>query len=180
MINKNTINFGLLLGGILVVGFLLNVVIEPGWIGMMGIMLVTYVIGIILLVRFVKSERRLNNGVISFKEAFIKSFASLVIASLLSTGIGFLYITLIDPGYPERLTLQTMESTASFMEGNVPDEQVAETLKEIETDMTEGFTLAGQLKTFAKGLIFYAVLALIIAAVLKRKLEPTDETILDA
>jgi uncharacterized protein (DUF2132 family) len=50
----------------------------------------------------------------------------------------------------------------------------AETLEEMRQASASSFTLAGQLKAFGFGLIAYAIIALILGAILKKKDKSLD------
>jgi hypothetical protein len=132
---------------------------------------VGFIIAIVLPIIFIRKEREANGGAITFGEAFKMSFLGLVIGGAIGTIFQILYVQVIDPEYAERLTAKTLEMSNNFMEGNMDDEMREEILRESESSTMDSFTLVGQLKSFVYGVIFYAVISLILAAILKRQPE---------
>jgi hypothetical protein len=58
--------------------------------------------------------------------------------------------------------------------GQNPDSLPTETLEEMREASASNFTLVGQLKGFGFGLIAYAIIALILGAILKKKDKSLD------
>lgn len=175
--NKNALNLGLISAVIGIVLFLIIAVLEPGMIvlGLIGI--IGFVAVIVLPVIFIRKERTQNGGHISMGDAFKLSFIGLLIGGLIGTAFQMVYTNLIDPEFGERITAQSLEMSNSFMEGNVPDEQREEILREAEADSLERYTFVGQLKSFGIALVMYAVISLILALILKKNPETTPETL---
>jgi len=82
-----------------------------------------------------------------------------------------LYVQVIDPEYAARMTAKTLEMSNSFMEGNMADDMREEILRQSETKAMEQFSLTGQLLSLLYASILYAVISLILAAVLKKNPE---------
>ncbi len=175
--NKTAINLGLIFGVIGIILFLLIAVLEPGFILLSAIGLVSFAIAIILPIVFIRKERTANGGVISFGDAFKLSFVGLIIGGVIGLAFQALYTSVIDPELGERMTASTLEMTNNFLEGNMSDAQREEILREAEADSLERWTFAGQLKSFGIALVLYAVVSLILAAVLKKTPEQAGETL---
>jgi hypothetical protein len=82
----------------------------------------------------------------------------------------------IDPSLPQVLGEITFESQLEMMEkfGANPDSLAPEVLDDMREASASNFTLTGQLKGFGFGLIAYAVIALILGAILKKKDKSLD------
>jgi len=168
---KEQINLGLTMGALSIILFLLIVIADGGFALLSIIGILGYALAIVLPIIFVKRKRKANGGQISFKEAFLLSFIGLAIGGAIATFFSMLYVQLIDPEMGERMAFQIVEGMHGFMEGNVPEEQMKEQLMEAEQDTIERFSVMGQIKGYFIGLIVYAVLSAIIAAIMKKKAE---------
>ncbi len=174
--NKNALNLGITMGLLGILLFLLMVVLEPGMMILSVIGIVGFLIAIILPVIFIRKERESNGGFITFGEAFKLSFVGLLIGGAVGMIFQLLYIQVIDPEFPERITAQTIEMTNNFM-GGMDDEMREQILRDAEADSLERYTIVGQIKSFGIALIFYAVISLILSAILKRNPEGGAETL---
>ena len=175
--NKKAISLGVTLGIIGIVMFLIMAVLELGMIAISVIGFVGLIISIVFPVIFVKREREANGGFISFGDAFKFCFVALLIGGLIGTGFQILYANAIEPGYAERMTEQALEMSNSFMEGNIDDEMREQILREAEADTMDKFTIGGMLMSLGYMSIFYAVLSLIIAAIMKKQPIVSSDTL---
>ena len=175
--NKNALNLGITMGVIGILIFLLMVILEPGMILLSVLGFVGFIIAVVLPIIFIRKERSTNGDVISFGDAFKLSFLGLLIGGAIGMVFQILYTQLIDPEFGERMTAQTLEMTNNFMEGNMDDEMREQLLREAEADSLERYTVIGMLQSFGIAAIFYAVVSLILAAVLKRNPEGGAETL---
>ncbi len=141
--------------------------------------LLSLVLMIVLPIVFVRRERQSRGGYISFGEVFKIAFIGLIIGGLLSTAFSMLYINLIDPEYPEKVLVKSLETQQRFMEGNMAQEQMEEIMRASEESTMAAFTPLGMLKSFFYIALFYVVISLIFAAFLKKN-PPSVSTELDA
>jgi hypothetical protein len=169
MNNSNIFNLGLATAAIGIVLFLVQAIfIDSGMVLSSIIGLLSILAAIILPIIYIKKQRRENGDSISFKNAFLVGFLGLALSGIIVTAFTYIYAGYINTEYAEQMTYNQMETTQGFL-GSLSDEQQAEILREMESDMMERFTFLGLLKTFSYLLIFYAVLCLILAAIFKRK-----------
>jgi len=168
---KEQINLGLLMGAISIILFLLIIIADGGFALLSIVGLLGYAVAIVLPIIFISRKRKANGGVITFKEAFLLSFIGLAIGAAIATVFSILYVQLVDPGMGERMAYQIVEGMHGFMDGNVPEEQMKESLMEAEQDTIERFSVMGQIKGYFIGLIVYVVISAIIAAIMKKKPE---------
>lgn len=179
--NKSyALNLALTSAVLSIVLFLLMAIVNGGMIFSFAIGIVALALIIALPIIFVKKQRNANNGLISFKDAFLTSFVGLAIGGLIYLVFSFIYVNFIDAGYLDRMINQQIESTMKFMQ-SVPEEKMVETLNKIEDQTRDGFTLSGMAKNFGMYLIVYAVYSLIVAAIMKRNpvFVSTSEDIID-
>jgi len=176
-----TLNLALASAVLSIVLFLLMAILNGGMIFSFVIGIVALVLLIALPIIFVRRQRKANNGIISFKEAFLTSFVGLTIGGLIYLAFTYVYVNFIDVNYLDNMINQQIETTMKFMQGNVPEEQMVETLTDMETKIREGFTIQGILKNFGIYTLVYAVYSLILAAIMKRKpvFAETAEDIID-
>ncbi len=165
----NALNLAYVLAAISIVLFMLGVVMEGGMMTNIILGVATLIVVVVVPLVFIRKERLKNGGFISFKEAFVISFTGMLLGGLIATLFTYVYVTFIDTEYVGKMTYKTMEFTKSMMEGSVPDEQMEETMRKIETDMAAGFSPLGILKSFGIYILFYAVISAVLAAFLKKE-----------
>ena len=86
---------------------------------------------------------------------------------MISTAVSIIIFNFIDPDSAIALKELIVEKTISFMEGmGAPAEAIAEGVDKIESQNTFGF--GTQLKSLAQSLVFFAVIGLIVAAIMKK------------
>jgi hypothetical protein len=108
-------------------------------------------------------EHRNNQlgGLISFGRAFLVCMLILGLSILVSTIFNYVYMNFINPSYIDTMKEGITEMMEKY---NLPEAQLEESLKPFE----EMKTPIGNLKSMAKSLAMSAVIALIIAAIMKR------------
>jgi hypothetical protein len=164
----NSLNLAISVAIASILIFLLGAVLNLGMMAQFITGALALVVVVALPIIFIRKERLQLGGFITFGDAFRISFFGLLIGGAVSVLFTMLYIQFIDPEYAENTTLKAMEMTKNFMDGNVPEEQIEETLRKMETDMGEGFTPLGMAKSFLWYVLFYVVLSSVLAAFLKK------------
>lgn len=168
IVKKSSINYGVILGIILALITTLMYVVNTElftkwWIGIITILIVI-VTGIVSTAK----SKSLLGGFMSFKEAFSSYFITVAIGLLISTAVGILIFTILDPDLAEYLNERTLEITREFMEGfGAPEEEINKALADLEGK--NNFSLMNQLKSYVFGLLFQAVLGLLVALIFKKK-----------
>lgn len=129
-----------------------------------------------LIIYFGKEFRKELGGFMSFGTAFKFSFFAILISGFIGLVGSILLFHVIDPSLPQVLGDITFESQLEMMEsfGASPDSLAPEVLDEMREASASNFTLIGQLKGFGFGLIAYAIIALILGAILKKKDKSLD------
>jgi len=138
--------------------------------------LVSFVIFFALVIYFGSQYRKELGGFMSFGTAFNFSFIAIVISGLVSLVGQILLFQVIDPSLPEVLGDITFENTLKMMEsfGQNPDSMPSEALDKLREQSASSFTLGGQIKNFGFGLIGFAIIALILAAIIKKRDKSLD------
>jgi len=138
--------------------------------------LAALVIFFALIIFFGKGYRKEVGGFLSFGAAFNFSFFAILTSGVIGLIGNILLFQFIDPSLPEVLSQITFESSLEMMEkfGGNPDSLSPEMLDQMRESSASNFTLGGQLKGFGFGLIVYAIIALILAAILKKRDKSLD------
>ena len=129
--------------------------------------IVIWVIGVVVLVLAVREVRKLQGEAITFRTAF----ATFIIAALAGLLINLVFTQilfgLVDPEAAERVNeIVTNQAYQNMKRFGAGDEQISEAMKEMENN--NQFDLVSQLRGLLFGGLFYAVIGLIVAAIMKR------------
>lgn len=155
---------GLILSAVTIVAYAVDLeLLTKWWLGIV-LFLVIIVIGIVSTAK----AKSLLNGFISFKQAFTAWFTTIVVGILISTVVNILLFNVIDPEAAEIIKQNTIEATVSMMENfGTPQEAIDQAVIEIEN--TNQFAVGNLLKSLAWQFLFYAVIGLIVALIMKKK-----------
>jgi hypothetical protein len=151
--------------------FIDSTLLGSAWFGLVAI-----VVFFVLIIYFGKQYRAELGGFMSFGTAFNFSFITILISGLVGLVGQILLFQVIDPSLAGVLADQAFETQMSMMAkfGQDPDTMDPALLEQMKTSTVDSFTLMGQLKTFGFGLIVYAIIALILGAILKKKDKSLD------
>lgn len=129
-----------------------------------------------LIIFFGKEFRKESGGFLAFGPAFNFSFFAILISGVIGLIGNILLFHVIDPTLPQVLGELTFETQLEMMGnfGQNPDSLPAEVLDEMKEASASNYTLVGQLKGFGLGLIAYAIIALILGAILKKRDKSLD------
>jgi hypothetical protein len=134
------------------------------------------VVFISLIIYFGSQYRSELGGFMSFGAAFNFSFIAILVSGFLSFIGQILLFQLIDPSLPEVLAEITFENSLKMMEsfGQNPDSMPTEALDALREQSEGVYSLGGQIKNFGMSLIGFAIIALILAAILKKRDKSLD------
>lgn len=144
--------------------------LASGWLGLFSLLLYGG-----LIIYFGVNYRKRKGGYLDFGDAFQFSFFSLLIMLVVTT-IGNMLLFLVgDTGLAEKMAdiglMNTMEIMDTFGAGeNMSSDQ----MDEVRQGILEGYTFFGMIKGAGIMIIFYAILALILGAILKKKDKSLD------
>ena len=121
--------------------------------------------------------RKNNGGYMTLKEGFMVTFFTLAIAGLITGIVTIILYTVIDPEYPKQIAEKTIEKTTEMMQKFGASDADIEKAMERQGDMSEKFTAGGQIRSYLFGLIVYAVYAVILGAIFKKRKPPFEESV---
>ncbi|WP_296703999.1 DUF4199 domain-containing protein [Algoriphagus sp.] len=138
--------------------------------------LVALVVFFALIIYFGRQYRTELGGFMTFGVAFNFSFIAILISGIISLLGQILLFHVIDPSLPGVLGDLAFENSLKMMEnfGASPDSLPPGQLEEMRASTSKQFTLSGQLMSFGIGIIIYAIIALILAAILKKRDKSLD------
>ncbi|PZX51810.1 uncharacterized protein DUF4199 [Algoriphagus ratkowskyi] len=151
--------------------FIDSSLLGSAWFGLVAIVLF-----FVLMMYFGKQYRTELGGFMTFGTAFNFSFVAIVISGLVGLIGQILLFQVIDPSLAGVLADQGFETQLSIMEsfGQNPDSMDPALLEEMRSSAANSFTLSGQLMAFGFSLIVYAIIALILGAILKKRDKSLD------
>ncbi|MDN3668171.1 DUF4199 domain-containing protein [Echinicola jeungdonensis] len=136
-----------------------------GWYGFIAL-----VVFFALILYFGFQYRKFIGGYIDFGSAFQFSFITLIFTGIISIFFNILLYNVIDPSLPEVLAEQQLENAMVMIEKfGAADTMDSEQIDQMREGFLEGFSVWGQIKSFGLALIIYAILALILGAIIKKK-----------
>lgn len=168
IIRSNASRYGLMAAALGIVYSLIAYLAAPElfvtwWLGIL-----LWVATVAILIIGVVNTRKGLGGYIEFREAFTTYFLAALISTLISTLFGIVLFGLIDPDFADQLQGMIIEKTVEMMEGfGAQQADIDKTIEQMEGN--NNFSIGNQVKSFFFGLIFSAVVGLIVAAATKRK-----------
>ena len=165
--NKIAMTYGLLLGIIyLVITSAVNILIG-NMILFYTVKFAGYLLYFVILGVLAARIKKANGGFIEFRELFGAIFIMLLIAGLLSYIYSYLYISVIDTHYMEKIRT----STIHFMEKmNTPPDKMDDAIRKFDIKVAESktFNLGTNLLNFFEALIVDCLFGLIVCAIVKK------------
>lgn len=151
--------------------FVDSTMLVSGWFGFVAI-----VIFFVLIIYFGTQYRGELGGFMTFGQAFNFSFITILISGFIGFIGQILLFHVIDPSLPKVLGDLAFENSVQMMEsfGASPDSLPPGQLEEMRASTENQFTLKGQFMSFGIGIIVYAIIALILGAILKKKDKSLD------
>lgn len=174
-LQSHALKWGLIIGIInIIIGLLIYMIDVTMMVGFtyLGISLL---VNISLIIYAGFEWRKANGGFLTFKSAFLATFFTFVVSTILGTIFNFLLFNVIDTELSETLTDAAVEQAEGIMERfNMPEDQMDEALEKTRADTEGRFTAGGQIKGMFIGLIVSAFLAAIVGLIIKKK-NPEEE-----
>lgn len=119
--------------------------------------------------------RKEAGGYLEYGPAFVFAFVTLLVSGLIGVVGNVLLYQVIDPQLPQMLVDAQMENMLAMMDRmGAGDAMSADQLDEVKEGIVANFTLGGQIKSFGMALIVYAIMALILGAIIKKKDKSRD------
>ncbi len=168
IINKNGVNFGIILGLFSILFTTVIYVIDlklftSSWIGIFSLV-VSITIGVVLVS---KTKKQLNGNIV-FKDAFTVYFIAALIGSFISTIYNYVLFNFIDTEAKETIKEITIKYTTEMLEKfGTPASAINETMQKMAE--TDNYSIGNLLFGLAIVLVFQAIFGLILAAIFKSK-----------
>ena len=167
--NSTPLKLGLIYGGVSIlysaITYLMGVDVMASWWVSILCMLILLTLVIVLPLR----HRKQAGGYITFKDAFILILTFCAIGSAMLTIFHILLYNVIDAGLAEKIKNIAIEKTISMSESyNFPQEKTDELIDKLEL-LPQSFAPIGLLKSYLLGIIMSSVLALVVAAFIKKE-----------
>lgn len=166
---SSAINYGVYLGLLLSSFTILAYVIKIEllvnfWIMLLILPLVAIVFGVVSS----SKTKKLLGGFMNFKEAFSSYFITVAIGVILSSLVSIIIFGFVDPDAAITLQEIALEKTRAFMERmGAPESEIDKAMAQAAKE--DAMSLGSQILNIAKGLVFYAVIGLIVALVMRKK-----------
>lgn len=126
-----------------------------------------WAVNMVLLIVSVGQVKKAFGGFLSFKEGFSTFILTYTVSALVSAVFSILLFAVIDPEAADKVQALIIETTVTMMERfGAPEESITEQVENLES--TNQFSVVNQVKGFFTGIVLYAVIGLIVAAIMKR------------
>lgn len=174
-LKESAIQYGLILGGILAILIVMMYALNQDlflewWIGIVVIPLIIIGTGIVSTAK----SKDLLGGIMTFKEAFTAYFITIALGLLISTAVGILIFSIIDPELAKYIQEQSIEISRGIMERfGAPPEMIEEELDKLRA--VDNYSFTSQLKSYFGSLVFFSVLGLLVGLIFKK----TDPNAID-
>ncbi len=167
---SSSLNYGLIAGISLTLIYVILYVIDASLLGSFSIGLLV-LLGLIVL-GFISTAKakKINEGYLSFKEAFTAYFIPVAIGLLIPTLFLYVLFNFIDPETAEFLKEQGIEQAEAMMKRfGTPEADIQKALEDAAKE--DQNSLGSTLTRYAFTLIFLSVIGLIAALTMKKKKE---------
>lgn len=150
---------------VLMVLYLVNMNLLAEWyVGILALLVL-----VVVLFAGTVAARKANGNVLSFGQAWVASMTVALVAQVLSAALTLLLYQVIAPELPGVLEQLTLEKSRAMMEGfGMSGDVLDMQMKEIQSAMKEAYTWKGLAKNSAGGMLMWAVVSLIVAAVTRK------------
>ena len=166
-LKKNTIDLGVKLGTLLFIVTAVIYVIDIKLFTNFTTMLAYMIPALAFSIYSVISARKLQNQIISFKEAFIAYFLCIAIGYLIVTMGNIALFKFIDPGAADLIHEEIMIASKEMLENfGTPSDVISATMDEMQNN--HSFSYAAIFQNYANALLRNAIFGLIIAGIFKK------------
>ena len=134
--------------------------------------LTLFVVSLTFLVLSTIQARKEMGGYINFKDAFSTFMTAYVVSSIANILLSYILFNVIDPEAAVQLKDITVQVTAERLQSfGVPEADIDANIEELRN--TDQYSLVNLSKAFGYTFVGYAIIGLIVSAIVKKK-EPTE------
>lgn len=161
---NNGLYLGLFIAVVYIISYAVNVeLLTKWWIGI-AMLLAIVIFGIVSI----SKSKKVQNGFISFKEAFTSYFITVLIGLIVASVVAIVLFNVIDPDAAITLKEKTIENTAEMMRNwNAPEESIVETVEKMREQPNQ-FSIGSVLQSLVFQLILFSVIGLIASLIMKK------------
>lgn len=144
--------------------------LSSGWFGLLSL-----VITCGLTISYGIAYRKTLGGFMKFGPAYRFSFFTLLIMLIMVTFANLILYIGIDPTLPGKMADLGVENTVEIMDRfGVGDSLSSDQIEDMKTNLLEGYSLSGLIRGSGMMLVFNAILALVLGAIIKKKDKSSD------
>lgn len=138
-----------------------------------------WIVGLIVYILSAYQVKKQLGGFVTFKNAFAAFILAYIINALISLIFTIVLFNFIDTGAREEVMDLTISKSVEMFENfGMSEADIDETISQMETQ--DNFSLGSQLQGLLTGIVIYAIIGLIVAAIIKKNppenLEYTEST----
>ena len=170
---KKSVVLGLIGGGALILLVLLTYIIDRQFMGNMVVGITFMLIAVTWTIIAAKRVKKHLGGVVKLGQALLSVILIGLTMTIISSAFNVLIYKVIDTELQADIIEQQVEFWLPIMDG-APDEAIEQTIKGIEEGIMGQTSIKGILQTILNSVIFYAVLGLIVALVIRTKEKKTS------
>ncbi|WP_299556194.1 DUF4199 domain-containing protein [Seonamhaeicola sp.] len=166
--------YGLYLGAALtlwtVIGYALNLeLLVNFWVNLLILPVAIVIFGVVSTAK----SKGILGGYMTFKQAFTSYFITVALGIVISSVVSIILFNVIDPEAANTLKEIATEKTILMMERfGAPPEKIAEQVEAMENQNI--FSLKTQLLQIAQSLVFFTIIGLIVALIMKKSKPETE------
>lgn len=163
-----SINYGLylalLLSAFTIIAYAIYIeLLVNFWLMILLLPLITIIFGVISSAK----SKSILGGFISFKQAFSSYFITVAVGIIISSIVSIVLFGIIDTEAATMLQEIGMEKARSFMERlGAPQSEIDKAMAEASNQ--DSLSVGTQILNIAKGLVFYAIVGLIVGLIMKK------------
>ena len=167
-LNKNSFDIGIKLGTLLFFITAIIYIVDINYFTNFLLMLSVYRVPVIAFgIYAVISNKKLNKGFLSFKEAFTSYFWCVAVGYFILNLGSILIFKFIDPAAAEIINENAMVAVKEMMKSlNSPSELIAATMEEMQNN--NAFSYSNIITEFFSRLLMNAIFGLLVAAIFKK------------
>ncbi len=118
------------------------------------------------------SFRKLQDGYISFKEAFLVMFTAFIVSGFVMLIFNIIFYNFVDPSLAANLKILMEDKILSMMERfNTPENEIEKALARFE-NFEDQYTIKGLMIQYLQSFILGGIFASVIALFIKKKASP--------
>ena len=166
--------YGAILGGISIVLVVLFYVVSLSFLGSYKFIGLFLLIGLGLVIYAGINYRNEVGGYLTFGKAYMHGFAVFAISGIIGTVFSMILYHVVDTELSQKMTDTIIQNTEEMMQNfGAPQDSIDQAVNGMREEMPGNFTIGGLAYGYVKGLIWYAVIAL-LTSLFVRKSEPVE------